>query len=67
MAALLLPGRNQLVLCPAALCSIVEQHLRDANYGSKESLSVTAVAAKQGDGTTSYHFTVTTGEEVPRG
>lgn len=59
MAVVLLPGRNRLSLCPEALCRIVEQHLRDACYTSKESIHVTSVGAVSEHGSTVFTFSVT--------
>jgi hypothetical protein len=57
----LLVGNNKLTLCGAALCAIVEKHLRDSNpYTSKESpqIRVSSVRYSGTDGT--HEFTVTT-------
>ena len=54
------PGNNELVLCGAALCSIVQQHLRDGCYGQNNKNAMRVESVSFNAANSSYRFQLTT-------
>lgn len=66
MAEITLPGRNELVLCRAALCAIVEKHLNDTwDLRDKKAIKVYWASATTEDGATVFTFQLTTDPKEP--
>lgn len=58
---ILLPGNNSLVLCPAAIMQIVEEHLNKNLYASRSESHVRVTNVQHSEDT--FFFSVTTDEE----